>query len=391
MAGIRRFLDSLARRRSRVFYDVSVGPSSDVEPVLTGLNGILRQREPADLLQTVEAFEREFAARFGGRAARGVNSGTSALFFALEAVGSGPGREVVTVANTFLTTVSSIVETGATPRFCDVEPNSGMMDPAKLVGLLNERTAAIVPVHMYGGMANMREISRIAEAAAIPIVEDACQAIGAMQDGVYAGAWGTAGCFSFHATKLVGAQADGGMVMTRSEQVHAHICRMAEPDWARVLSGVQARVPSRLPALCIPVLKQRLARLEADIARREEQWRRYREALKALRGVRLLEPCPGVRSSWRNLVVTVPNADSVQRALRERGLPARRIYPRSGELVDAAEAAGDSIPETRRLVATHLALPLGEHLADADLDVVVGVLRRTLSASGELAHLGGQA
>lgn len=153
----------------------------------------------------VAHFEQEFADYCNVKHAIAVNTGTSALHLALLAAGVGPGDEVITVPFTFVATVSAICYTGARPVFVDVEPVTLTMDPAEVEAKITPRTKAIVPVHLYGQMADMDAIKAIAERHGIPVIEDACQAHGAQYKGHRAGSIGLSGCFSFYPGKNLGA------------------------------------------------------------------------------------------------------------------------------------------------------------------------------------------
>ena len=165
----------------------------------------------------VAAFEEEFAAYCGTTHAIAVNTGTSALHLALLAAGVGPGDEVITVPFTFVATASAICYCGARPVFIDIDPVSFMMDPARLRAAITPRTKAIVPVHLYGQMADMEAILAIAARYGIPVIEDACQAHGAKFDDFRAGSLGASGCFSFYPGKNLGACGEGGIVVTSND------------------------------------------------------------------------------------------------------------------------------------------------------------------------------
>jgi dTDP-4-amino-4,6-dideoxygalactose transaminase len=162
----------------------------------------------------VEGFEGEFAAYCGVEHAVGCASGTEAIALALMALGVGPGAEVLTVANTAVPTVSAITMAGATPVFVDID-GYFLMDPAKIERAITPRTRAIVPVHLYGQMADMDAILSVGTKHGIPVVEDAAQGHGAEQNGMRAGSRGVMGCFSFYPTKNLGCYGDGGAVTTR--------------------------------------------------------------------------------------------------------------------------------------------------------------------------------
>ena len=179
----------------------------------------------------VAQFEQEFAAFCGTKHAIAVNTGTSALHLALLAAGVGPGDEVITVPFTFVATVSAICYAGARPVLVDVEPATLTMDPAKLEAAITPRTKAIVPVHLYGQMADMTSIMQIANRHGIAVIEDACQAHGAEYKGRRAGSIGLSGCFSFYPGKNLGACGEGGMVVTNDDE-HAKTMRMLR-DWGQ--------------------------------------------------------------------------------------------------------------------------------------------------------------
>jgi dTDP-4-amino-4,6-dideoxygalactose transaminase len=169
----------------------------------------------------VEAFEAEFAAACATTHCVAVNSGTAALHLALAALGVGSGDHVVTVAHTFIATAEAISAVGAEPVFIDVDPDTYLMDPALLEAAITARTRAIIPVHLYGQMADMDAILAIARRHDIPVIEDACQAHGASYKGRPAGSMGDIGCFSFYPAKNLGTIGEGGAAVTHSATLAA--------------------------------------------------------------------------------------------------------------------------------------------------------------------------
>ena len=212
--------------------------------------------------EEVASFEEEFAAYCGAKHAIAVNTGTSALHLSLLAAGIGPGDEVITVPFTFVATVSAICYVGARPVFVDVEPTTLTMDPAQVEAAITPRTKAIVPVHLYGQMADMDAIMAIAERHGIAVIEDACQAHGAEFNGRPAGSIGLSGCFSFYPGKNLGACGEGGIVVT-SDDDQASKLRMLR-DWGQerryhhVLKGFNYRMDGIQGA----VLRVKLRHLE---------------------------------------------------------------------------------------------------------------------------------
>src|SRR5579864_9240991 len=181
----------------------------------------------------VEAFEEEFAAYCGVRHAVAVNSGTAALHLALLALGVGSGDEIITVANTFIATAEAISAAGATPVFIDIEPRSDLMDPTLIEAAITPRTRAIMPVHLYGQVAEMDAIRAIARRHNVPVIEDACQAHGATYKGHRAGSLGAIGCFSFYPSKNLGAIGEGGMAVTDSPELAAAIRTLRDHGQSR--------------------------------------------------------------------------------------------------------------------------------------------------------------
>ena len=187
------------------------------EPLMTELVDAFRQVTETSAFAGgpfVARFEMEFAAFCGTRHALGVGSGTDALWLALLALGVGPGDEVITVPNSFMATAEAISLCGARPVFVDIDVRSYTMDPAQLEAAITLRTQAVVPVHLFGQMADMDAILAIARRHGTPVVEDACQAHGAEQNGRRAGSLGVAGCFSFYPGKNLGAFGEAGAIIT---------------------------------------------------------------------------------------------------------------------------------------------------------------------------------
>ena len=223
-----------------------------------------RVLESADFVQgaEVQAFEEEFAAYCGTEHAIAVNTGTSALHLALLALGVGPGDEVVTVPFTFVATIAAIGYTGAKPVFVDVEPDSLTMDPARLEAAITPRTRAIMPVHLYGQVADMEGILDVGRRYGLPVVEDACQAHGAEYRRLRAGSIGEIGCFSFYPAKNLGAYGEGGAITTNDAALAQQMRLLrnwgAEQKYIHTMKGYNYR----LPELQAAVLRVKLGRLE---------------------------------------------------------------------------------------------------------------------------------
>ncbi len=210
----------------------------------------------------VEKFERAVAEYSGCRHAIGVTSGSDAILVALMALDIGPDDEVILPSYTFFATAGSVARLGARPVFADVNPDTYNVDPASIESLLTSKTKAIIPVHLYGQVCDMKAILGIAEKRGVPVIEDAAQAIGAECDGARAGSFGKAGCFSFFPSKNLGGFGDGGMVVTNDDALAAKIrilrAHGSEPKYYHKIIGGNFR----LDALQAAVLDVKLKHLD---------------------------------------------------------------------------------------------------------------------------------
>ncbi|MCP5533238.1 MAG: DegT/DnrJ/EryC1/StrS family aminotransferase [Akkermansiaceae bacterium] len=325
----------------------------------------------------VERFETAFAAACGTTEAIGVGSGTEALWLALAALGIGPGDEVVTVPMTFAATVESICMTGATPVFVDIDERTRTMDPASLERALTPRTKAVVPVHLFGRIADMDAILEIADRRGIPVIEDAAQAHGAERAGRRAGALGLAGCFSFYPSKNLGAMGDAGAVTTNDPELARRIRALREHGQERRHVHRWIGWNARMDAMQAAVLEIGLRDLDAGNRRRRELARRYEAALRPIPGIDPPED-PGDGSHVYHLyAVRAADRGALCAALDAASIGYGIHYPVPVHLQPAYEhlghRAGD-FPVAERCAREFLSLPLHPGLADSDIDRIVDVL-----------------
>jgi dTDP-4-amino-4,6-dideoxygalactose transaminase len=327
----------------------------------------------------VSTFEEEVAAFCDARFAVGVSSGTDALLLALMAVGVGPGDEVVTSTYSFFATAGTVARLGARPVFVDIERATFNLDPAMLAARLTSRTKAIVPVHLFGRCCDMAAVSAVATPRGLAVVEDAAQAIGALDDGRrVAGTVGTTGCLSFFPSKNLGGFGDAGMVLTNDAEVaeRMKILRVhgSKPKYHHRFVGGNFR----LDALQAAVLRVKLKYLDGWTKARRENADRYRALFQEceFEGVVLPEDRPG--HIYNQFVIRCRRRDELQRFLLERGIGSEVYYPiplhlqpcfaelgyRDGELPEADAAARES-----------LALPIYPELTDEAQRYVVEQIR----------------
>lgn len=221
--------------------------------------------------EAVSQFEADFARYCGSTHGVGVDSGASALELILRGMGIGRGDEVITVANTFIATVNAIHHAGATPVLVDMDPISYNLDPAQVEAVISPRTSAIIPVHLYGRVAEMAAMRAIADRHGLALIEDACQAHGATYQGRRAGSHGDAAAFSFYPSKNLGAFGDAGMVVTDSESLARRIRTLRNVGSTEKYHHEVPGFNRRLDTLQAVVLRKRLESLDADNAARRRQ------------------------------------------------------------------------------------------------------------------------
>jgi len=324
-------------------------------------------------------FESAFGDALGVAHAVGMGNGTNADMLALEAVGVGRGDEVITVPNTAEPTCAAVAALGATPVFVDIDDDTMMMDPSGLSAVITERTAAILPVHLFGHPAPMEQI--LAEAGGIPVVEDCAQAMGTRLHGRPMGTWGRAGAFSFYPSKNLGAYGDGGAVITDEAELD---------DRLRLLRNYGQRVRyrheisgnnSRLDELQAAILHLKLAHLDGWLERRRtlaDQYRRLIDhPLARHPGV-----APGAHHVYHLYPLRVPERDRVQARLAELGVQTLIHYPLPLHLQPAFVHLGYGVgdfPNTEAAAASMVSLPLYPQLTDAEAERVAAAVNQVLA------------
>jgi dTDP-4-amino-4,6-dideoxygalactose transaminase len=330
----------------------------------------------------VRAFEQEFAAFCGVRHAVGVANGTEALYLAVAALGVGQGDEVITVANAAVYEALTILQAGARPVFVDVDEHTHTIDPELIEDAITPRTRAIMPVHLYGRMADMDAIVEIARRHGLAVIEDCAQAHGAALGGRPAGSFGACGCFSFYPSKNLGALGDGGMVVTDDDDLAAKLRRLREYGWReRYYTTDEGGINSRLDELQAAFLRAKLRHLPDWNAARLRIARRYDELLAGA-GLVLPELLDDGAHVYHLYVVRALHRDALQAALRERGVGTAVHYPLPAHLqpayADLALAQLGDLPITERLAGEVLSLPIYPELTDAEIEAVAAAVRDAL-------------
>ena len=333
----------------------------------------------------VERFEQRFAKYSGARHAIGCASGTDALELALMAAGIGPGDEVLTVPFTFFATVGAILSAGARPVFVDVEPASFNLDVDQLDRVLTEHPAikAIIPVHLYGGCADMDPIVERAAARGIPVIEDAAQAIGAECNHRRAGSIGTMGCFSFFPTKNLGGFGDGGMLTTNDETLARNLRALRVHGSFERYIHQWAGMNSRLDALQAAVLNVKMDYLEAWNRARQHNASLYRALLSGVVAVPQALPHQ-TKHVYNQFIIRAPRRDQLRTWLTEHGVGSEVYYPLPVHLQPALAGwgyqAGD-FPVSEQLAQEVLALPIFAELTEDEIAAVAGLIREFYGGS----------
>ncbi|MGW0184957.1 DegT/DnrJ/EryC1/StrS family aminotransferase [Streptomyces sp. NPDC003362] len=336
----------------------------------------------------VRGFEEEFAAYHGTAHCVGVDNGTNAVKLALQALGVGPGDEVVTVSNTAAPTVVAIDAVGATPVFVDVREDDHLMDTTLVADAITDRTRCLLPVHLYGQCVDMDPLTAVAEAHGLPVLEDCAQAHGARRHGRLAGTFGRAAAFSFYPTKVLGAYGDAGAVLTSDPGVDGALRRSRYYGMAEQYHVVETPGHnSRLDEVQAEILRRKLTRLDGYVEARRRVARRYEEALADAPGLTLPRTTPGNEHVYYVYVVRHPRRDDVLRLMAERGISLNISYRWPVHTMTGFAHLGvprGSLPVTERLADEIFSLPMYPSLTDADQDRVIGELLDVLGKLGKL-------
>ena len=326
----------------------------------------------------VAAFEREFAAYCGAAHAIGVANGTDALTIALRAMGVGPGDEVVVPSFTFYASAEAIPPTGATPVFCDVDPETFCITADTVRAVLTPRTKAVIAVHLFGNVAPVAEI----EALGVPVLEDAAQAAGTTTDRGRPGALGTAATFSFFPSKNLGAFGDGGGITT-SDAAIAERCRMLRFHGSHdKVTYEHVGYNSRLDEIQAAILRVQLPHLDAWADGRRAAARHYEEAgLGEL--VALPRATAGAQPAWHLYVIRHEQADQLAASLGAVGVGQKAYYrvPTHRQAAMAQWAAGADLPATDEVARTHLAIPMSPVLGAEQAAEVTGAVRAAFAGA----------
>lgn len=322
----------------------------------------------------LRAFEEEYASYLGADQCIGVGDGTAALYLALRACGVGPGDEVITVSHTFFATVEAIAQVGARPVFVDIDPETMTMSVEAVERAITPRTRAIVPVHLYGRVADMPAIMFLARSHGLVVIEDACQAHGARLNGKAAGTFGDAGCFSFYYSKNLGAYGEAGCLVTNNQDVARNARALRDHGSTTRYHHDFLGVNSRLDEVQAAVLRVKLPHLDSWNEARRSHAARYNEVLSWLPVQ--LPTLAGEDHVFHLYVIRTPHRDELREYLALHGIGTGVHYPVPCHRQPACAAFGSAdLPATEAVVDEILSLPMFPELRADEIDHIAGVMR----------------
>lgn len=325
-----------------------------------------------------ESFERNFAELCGSAYAVGVSSGTDALFLALKVLGIGAGDEVITVPNSFLATVGAIAQTGAFPRLVDVADDFNI-DAEKIESVINERTRAIIPVHLTGNPARMDEINAIAKKYGLPVVADAAQAVAASLDGAPIGSLADLSAFSLHPLKNLNTCGDGGVITTDSKDYYHQLLMMRNHGLKNRNEAGFFAFNCRLDSLKAAVADSQIKYIGQVTKTRQRNAVIYDQGLvDLLQWVKIPPRRDTVRQAFHTYVIEVEKRDELIAFLAEKGVETKIHYPIPIHLMEAAEKYGykrGDFPVAEAQADRIISLPIHQYLTDEQIAYVIENIR----------------
>lgn len=359
------------------FVDIQRSHKAIHNEVMAAIQNVI-SRGDFILGKDVELFENEFSKFCSVKYAVGVSSGTEALHLALRACGIGSGDEVITAANTFIATVLAISYSGAKPILADVDPDTFNIDADALKKLITPKTKAIIPVHLYGHPANMDAIMDIAKKHNLRLIEDACQAHGALYKGKPIGSFGDAACFSFYPAKNLGAFGDGGIVVTNEAEIFSNLMLLRNYGSRKKYEHDIKGFNSRLDTLQAAILRIKFKYIEKWNTLRKEAAELYNKMLSGS----CCELPPQDKSSrhvYHLYVIRSKQRDKLREYLKENGVDTGIHYPipvhLCGAFLDLGYKKGD-FPVTEKYANEILSLPMFPGITEKEISFVSELINK---------------
>jgi len=345
-----------------------------LKPSIDGAINSVIARHDFVLGREVARLEDEFAKYCGSRYCIGVNSGTDGLFLSLKALGIGPGDEVIVPAFTFIATAFVVSCAGARPVFVDIDPLTYNIDVSKIEAVLTPRTKAVIPVHLFGQCADMKPLLKLARKRRLAIIEDACQAHGAMYQGRKAGSMGTTGVFSFYPTKNMSGWGDAGAIVTDNKRINEKLRRMRDCGRKSKYEHVILGYNSRLDTLQAAVLLLKLAHLDSWNNRRRACAQAYTKMFSHHRGVITPVERRGNRHVYHIYAIQLDRRDAAVDYLKRHGIGCMVNYPIPLHLQPVYKGLGyrrGAFPVSEEVSKRIISLPMHPFLGNEHISYVV--------------------
>lgn len=326
----------------------------------------------------VEAFEAEYAQLMGAKHTVSCANGTDALYIAMKALEVKPGDEIITTAQSWISTSETIGQHGAVPVFVDIDPLTSTIDAAKIEQRITSKTVGIIPVHLYGQMADMPTVMAIAERHGLWVVEDCAQAHLASLGGRKAGSFGNIATWSFYPGKNLGAMGDAGATTTNDAALARHMACFARHGGLVKGEHEMEGINSRLDGLQAAILRVKLPHLAQWTANRRKVAKRYDALLTGTPGISIPTECAGREHVYHLYVIEAEERDALAAGLRARGVPTVINYRTALPFLPAYRRLGhapDDFPVAHRLQGRILSLPIFAELSEAQQDHVVDAVR----------------
>jgi dTDP-4-amino-4,6-dideoxygalactose transaminase len=342
------------------------------DEILTGIAQVFEGMR-LNLGENVQAFEKEFTQFCGTEFGIGVSDGTSALSIILRAMDIGPGDEVITVAHTFIATIEAILMVGARPVFVDIYPDTCLMDVSQVKAKITPHTRAILPVHLYGQMVEMNPLLQLADQYGLAVIEDACQAHGAMYKGLRAGSMGDASAFSFYCSKNLGAYGEGGFITTNDREIARKVRMIRDHGSERRYYHDLVGMNARLDEIQAVILRTKLPHLDEWNQLRRQHAKTYDKLLAPL-PVKTPVALPENYHVYHLYVIQTQFRDELQEWLKQQGVGTGIHYPVPSHLQKALHfldyRPGD-LPITEQVVSQILSLPMYAELTEQQIQETV--------------------
>ncbi len=322
--------------------------------------------------------ENQIGKLLGKHYAMGFSSGTAALQFSLIALDIGKGDEVITVPNTYIATLLSISNTGATPVLADVSQDTMLIDADKIEDSITARTRVIMPVHLYGQMANMGEIRKIAKRHGLFVVEDACQAHLARRNGKFPGCMSDAACYSFSLNKSLGGISNGGMVITKNKESYKKLEILRNPDSNNPLVLKSLRTPAYLDWEQIAFIKCKMKYLRQWTEKRRAIAKKYREELSKL-PIRFQTEDKESYHVYRDFTIRTKKRDKLYKHLTKKRIQAVMHYPQPVHLSPTYNYLGykkGDFPVSEEICSEILSLPINPFLSTEEIDYIIHNIKK---------------